>query len=184
MGGLFWLLAGVGAGVIASWVGERRVFVGEHPLEGRVAQGERIDKAVIALSDMHESQLERAQLPGAVIGLINLEEASLRDADLSRAIFGFTNCEEVEFTNAELNSAVFGFCNLEEADFSNARLRGAIFDACNLRDANFEGADLTGAQMKNCQYDGVTLPDGEDWSATTDWARFTETGHPQYWRAG
>lgn len=180
---LFWLLAGIGAGALATWISDRRVFVGDTPLEGRVARGERLDKAVIGFMDASETPLVGAQLAGALIGFANMEEVDFADANLGGAVFGLTNGEEINFANARLDNAVFGLCNLEEANFSGASLRGAIFDGCVLRDATFEGADLLGAQIKNSACEGLTLPDGSDWSPATDWARFTQSGHPQFWRA-
>ena len=68
LGSLFWLLAGVGAGALATWMSDRRVFVGDGPLQGRVARGERVEKAVIGFMDVSETPLTGAQLPGALIG--------------------------------------------------------------------------------------------------------------------
>lgn len=107
----------------------------------------------------------------------NLYAASLVDADLSGQ-----NLARVNLRHANLRGA-----NLTYANLIGANLTCAHMDGVTLVLAHLHGADLTGATLKGANLYGVhcdedtILPDGSNWSEDTDFARFTDPDHPDFW---
>ena len=82
--------------------------------------------------------------------------------------------QEADLSGTDLRGVNFWQSNLAGADLRNADLRGA----------NLTEADLNGANVSGMQSDQTTvLPDGTTWSQDTDWDRFTDSAHPDFWRS-
>jgi uncharacterized protein YjbI with pentapeptide repeats len=82
--------------------------------------------------------------------------------------------QDADLSGSDLRGVYFWQSNLAGADLSNADLRGA----------NLTGADLNRANLSSTQFDQTTvLPDGTNWSQDTDWGRFTDSGHADFWRS-
>ena len=74
--------------------------------------------------------------------------------------------------DGSLRTADLTGANLNNASLVNSDVRGVIFKQSNLRDARF----------KNAKYDRDTiLPDGSVIQSSSDWDRFTDTNHPDFW---
>ena len=98
-----------------------------------------------------------------------LYDGTARGASLWRA-----NLQDVYLTNADLQGA----------DLNRANLRGAKLTKANLCGARLLDADLLEVRLDGAQFDEETvLPDGENWTPETDWGRFIDRMHPQFWRS-
>lgn len=144
--------------------------------------------------NLSEANLDNARLMGANIRQGWFHGTSLRQADL-RSV----HVEEAEFIESDLRGADLTGAYLCDAIFENANLEGTFLDGANL-----QGAELTGANCKNMRWQGAQLnwprsddsitfsaakfdentclPDGTRWTAATDFSRFTDPTHPQFWQ--
>jgi len=72
---------------------------------------------------------------------------------------------------------------LTDGSLQGANLRGANLQGAALSKANLQGARLLGANLQEVLVPGgALLPDGTEWTLYTDTARFTDFGHPDFWR--
>jgi hypothetical protein len=112
----------------------------------------------------HEEALEAAQM---LRSRGWLQDGTLALADLSGA-----RLEGANLQNADLRSA-----RLLNADLEGVDLRGADLTRANLTGANLQGALLQGAILE------ATVPPTDQYSGGgDDWTRFTDPGHPDFWR--
>ena len=89
------------------------------------------------------------------------------------------NLQEADLRGANLQEAILWLANLQEANLRVANLQEANLWGTNLWGANLQGADLGGATFD----ENTMLPDGTKWTPGTDMARFTDSGHPDFWRS-
>jgi hypothetical protein len=138
------------------------------------------------------ADLAQAHLPGAPLAGANLQGTDLWDANLQGACLTEVNLQGAHLWNADLQGAC-----LRRADLQRAHLRGADLQGTDLTEANLHGAYLRGAHLQRAILAGAnlqeaslekatidettTLPDGTQWTPTTDMARFTD---PDYARSG
>jgi hypothetical protein len=87
------------------------------------------------------------------LGFLNLEDSSLVVHDLIGA-----NMHDTNLIGAQLTYAHFGLANLT----------GVSLDGASLEETHFTG--------------NTTLPDGTQWSPSSDLSRFTDPDHPDFWR--
>jgi hypothetical protein len=132
---------------------------------------------------LRDVDLSFADLSGALLFVADMEGATMFSAILQRADLSSANLQDaflqgVDFQEAVLEAVNFQSAVLEEANFRDANLKAANFSGASLLSANLEDADLA-----NAQFDANTiLPDGMNWTADTDMARFTDSAHPDFWR--
>jgi hypothetical protein len=139
-----------------------------------------------------EANLENANLNEADLSSANLNGTQLRNTKLERAYLRWTqlveaNLESANLAGANLYGANLRQAHLEAANLTDANLWGADLtnadlQLANLCDANLSGARLAGAKLMGivCDHDTI-LPDGTQWDVTTDWSRFTDRQHPDFW---
>ncbi|MGB7338882.1 MAG: pentapeptide repeat-containing protein [Phototrophicaceae bacterium] len=93
----------------------------------------------------------------------------LFDGTLHRKSFAFAHLTGVDLSGA----------SLRKTDFQGANLQDAVLIDTNLQGANLQGSSLIGARMDAVQCDHKTrLPDGQYWSANTDWTHYTQGKSP------
>jgi hypothetical protein len=150
---------------------------------------------------LHEIHLESANLENADLCRCGLPEADLEGANLQHAVLSEADLKNADLMNADLREAQLTHIHFDGATLANANLNGANLQyAClrgaSLYDAEFEGADLDYADLRGscllyanlskatlngARFDETTvLPDGEEWTPTTDLRRFTDETHPQF----
>lgn len=105
-----------------------------------------------------------------ILGL-NADEGVLYQQDFYKADL---RCADMRQTLQETD---FYKANLQGADF-----RGAFVLKCNMSETDLTGALLRGARFHSTEFSGSTLPDGTLYSDNSDLARFTDPGHPAYWK--
>lgn len=167
-------------------------------------EGVELRRADLSNADLSSSRLQKANLHRAKLNDADLREADLSDTDLSGAwlqkarlwdanLTG-TNLWQARLHNADLrrarlNDARLNECRFHEADLRDCKFNNALLADARLNNARLQGADLTGADLSRAMLDAVecsiatVLPDGNPWGPATDWRRFTDPAHPQFWRS-
>ncbi|WP_369780641.1 pentapeptide repeat-containing protein [Streptomyces sp. R33] len=117
--------------------------------------------------DLHDTDLQSANLREAVLTRADLRNAFMFVADLSDADLGRARLDGAVLRNAKLFHARLGVADLSDADLSGARLGGAdLSDAklgranlasAYLGDANLRSADLRSADLSAAYLGGVNL---------------------------
>jgi uncharacterized protein YjbI with pentapeptide repeats len=127
---------------------------------------------------MSNANLLEVGLAKATLIHTNFAKAGFWDVYLREAYFLGANLQGADFWMADLQGAHFTFVDLRETNLNQANLKGATFwMQANLTDANLLYADLTDTRFDN----GTILPDGNQWTPTTDMRRFTDPKHPDFW---
>lgn len=99
------------------------------------------------LLDLHEINLDTADLRGAKLGGVDLQGASLRGAKLDRAIL----------TGALLYGAHLEGAFLQQADLRATRLVGTFLLGAHLKQARLQGAYLNGVNLSRADLTGACL---------------------------
>lgn len=145
-------------------------------LQNADLSGARLAEARLADADLRGATFNlETSFAGAHMAGANLEGADLRAMNLGVA-FGE---KPVDLSGANLRQANLGGVNLWGVNLAGADLLDAGLQGANLRDANLAGADLRGTQFN----ERTTLPDDSAWVEGTDLTRFTDPGHPDFWRS-
>lgn len=119
-----------------------------------------------------------------------LKHGLLQGARLSRANLEGANLQQVIMADVRLGLANLRHAKLTEANLQCAYLQGTILEGTCLRGADLRGANLNDANLNGARLDDSTifspetiLPDCTYWTPGTDVARFTDSHHPDFWRA-
>jgi uncharacterized protein YjbI with pentapeptide repeats len=151
-------------------------------------------EAIMIYADLQEANLGEANLQGANLGTAsiqkatlakaNLQGADLTHADLQKADLTGANLQGVSLWEANLQEANLWEANLQKADAQGANLRGVSLWKAHLQGANLWEANLQEANLEHAHFDEDTiLPDESNWMPGIDIARFTNPGHPEFWRS-
>lgn len=153
-------------------------------LEDGSLQGANLRKANLQYARLRDSDLRRADLTFANISRAGLNGAKLQGAHLRSANMHGSWLIGAKLVDADLHEAKMQRTKMRQADLYRANLLGANLDSAELMATNLQDADLENAQLSGVTFDRQTiLPDGETWTAETDMARFTDSGHPDFWRS-
>lgn len=138
-------------------------------------------------SDLRVANLEGAKLWKADLQGVNLQWANLKYANLNGAVLVGANITQARLWGTKLGGADLRGANLAEAALYRAILHGTTLCEANLERVHLEGAKLENADLRGANLTGAmcdeltTLPDGTQWNADADLARFTDPAHPQAW---
>jgi hypothetical protein len=146
-------------------------------LPGADLRGAEYQWADLRGADLHGANLEGTDLRGA-----DLDGADLGQANLTEANLTWTSLQQADLCEANLTGADLHYAHLSGADLRGADLRGASLRLVDLEDVDLSGAWLEGADLENSRMDGVTLPDGSQWTVRTDLRRFTDARHADFWQ--
>jgi uncharacterized protein YjbI with pentapeptide repeats len=129
----------------------------------------------MALPDLSQADLGRAQLSGA-----DLHWAVINRADLGAASLVGANLSEADLFGAELNAADLTNANLYaawlfRADLGQANLSGAHLMRASLSEADISGANLSGAALSGANLTWADLEGANFSGATTDATTFANT---------
>ncbi len=147
-------------------------------------QGVNLSGAQLTKANLRDAQLQGANLQGALLKETQLIEADMQGANLSRAILEHTflsgaNLNGANLSGAKIQTSLWGVslcdANLQEADLTEAELFKTNLSGANLRGATFADAKFS---------TDMILPDGTHWNDQTDFARFTDPTHVDFWRSG
>jgi hypothetical protein len=131
--------------------------------------------------DLHQAEIQGADLTGA-----QLPGANLRDAQLQRALLHRVQLEGADLvgaqlqgaylTGAQLQGARLNGAQLQEASLIFARLQRASLAAAELQDAYLGDAQLQGADLTNAQLQGAIANAETRWPDGWDQARIAAAG--------
>ena len=141
--------------------------------------GQDLKWADLSGADLRRANLSGADLIGANLSGANLSEASLEDAGLRGA-----DLTGALLTQAILKQADLHWAILRNADLSGADLQGADLQGADLDNVTLKGANLEGANLRNVHLVGTILPDGSDWTPSSNLRMFTDPTYPDFWRPG
>lgn len=153
--------------------------------------------------------LDGISLRDADLRNINFTKARLRSVDFRNAYLMNATMTHGDFLQSNLHGAILHNAGMVGANFDGSILKSADMKNSSLRQASLQNADLTqsnlyrvrlietnlsgtslnGANLKSAEIRDVIcnsqtiLPDGTTWVPTTDWTRFTDETHPNFWRA-
>jgi general stress protein CsbA len=145
-----------------------------------------LESANLENADLCRCILPEADLEGANLRYALLNEADLKNADLMNADLCETQLSHIDFNgaslaNANLNGANLQYASLLGASLYDADLEGAYLDYADLRGSCLLYANLSKATLSGARFDETTvLPDGENWTPTTDLRRFTDAADPHF----
>lgn len=128
------------------------------------------------------ARFTKASMEGAMFDLAHLENANFDQADLRGARIG-QYLAKASFLEAQLCYAVLSG-DIQNVSFRYANLQAALFIKADLRGADFTEGNLQGLIIKDSYWDESTiLPNGNPCRAETDFLRFIDIDHPDFWRS-
>ncbi len=148
-----------------------------------------------------KSILQKANLRGASPGKVTINNANLHRAymlssDFTGSIFSGAVLDDAFLVGARLEKASFRDASLRNADLREAKLNNAYLMFANLEGANLMDAeleqvhffmkwlgDLDDAKVSVNAPRQLILPDTNPADIDTDFARFTNPNHPEFWRS-
>ena len=132
--------------------------------------------------DLGGADLQAMSLRHASLKAVHLAGATLRGADLLRASLQDANLEEADLSAADLTLAHLQNTNLAKADLRGANLFEGSLQGADLTGANLRGATLEEPGYGRAMFDANSrLPDGSRWVPQTDFTRFTDPDHPDFY---
>lgn len=134
--------------------------------------------------DLSKANLSEVVLPSGSL----LRGARLFDAELKEAKLAQANLEEANLQYANLQGADLAWGKVQNAKLAWADLEGANLHKAKLEGASLAQANLQGADLSEAKFDETTKlpdpdPDHHYWTPDTDMKRFTDPGHPKFWRS-
>jgi uncharacterized protein YjbI with pentapeptide repeats len=148
-------------------------------------------------ADLYEADFTQAYLRGSVfdnaigfgckfnganLGEVSMKYAVFEFADFEKAHMNISNLTNVNLQNANLKRTALGRTNLSYAILGGANFKGADLDDSFMLGCKLESANSFGF-VDVAEFDENTvLPDGCNWSPTTDMTRFTDPNHPNFWQ--
>ncbi len=140
----------------------------------------------------------------------NLNGATLVGANFAGGMFEGTSIQKADLRDANMEEAFLDACDLRGSDLTSANLKGVSLQQADLRQSFLDGVDLRGADLQNAQLEGASLkgakvawsvtsedcvifppakldettclPDGTMWTSATDFNRFTDPQHLEFWK--
>lgn len=141
-------------------------------------------------SYLYESTLDDCNLENTLFEKANLGSATLWNVHLQKAILNYCNahrvsisgsCRSASFQYADLRASNLGG-DLRECNFLGANLMNAWIGFADLRGVTFRKATLLGVILKEVVCDETTiLPDGTFLRTLSDFQRFIDANHPEFW---
>ena len=107
--------------------------------------------------DLHNTNLETANLREAILKGALLYEANLQAADLQAAVLDEANLQFAILWEANLQKAGLLVAELQWANFEEAKLQGAFLYRAKLQGAKFFGTNLEGADLSEANLNGTDL---------------------------
>jgi hypothetical protein len=101
--------------------------------------------------DLHDTDLQGANLQEAILYRANLDGANLQYADLTGANL------QASLDGANLQGAFLYRANLQGALLEEANLQGALLEEANLQYAELQEANLQGANLREANLQGANL---------------------------
>lgn len=146
-------------------------------LEGANLSLANLEGANFLGANLKDANLSGANLKGATLRA-KLEGANLTQANLEEADLVYSNLKGVKLLDTNLEGADFREANLEGVtffgtDLKHANLIGTSMKGVKLLGTNLEGADLRQANLEDAILLSVILPDGTEWTESTDLSLFT-----------
>ena len=112
---------------------------------------------------------------------IFFSDADFRFSDFSGANLENTFLRNARLTEAKLFGAMFKNADLQGADLSEAFLAGADFTGANLKHAKFVPPYNLNYISEQKEVEMFTLPDGNLYPLGSDFSRFTDPNHQDFW---
>lgn len=167
----------------------------------RKVQSPRPEIAQDAFDDLRKLQMifgEDSVLRKGVFTEVRPMEVDLRYANLSDSIFlSDADFRFSDFSGANLENTVLCNARLTEAKLFGAMFKNADLQGADLSEASLAGADFTGANLKHAKLvppykikyisepkeaGMLTLPDRKKYALGSDFSKFTDPSHPDFWR--
>jgi uncharacterized protein YjbI with pentapeptide repeats len=149
-------------------------WLNDGSLQGSYLFNANLQGINLSRANLRGANLPVANLHGANLTYANLQGTNLQSADMEGARLGVANLQGANLVEANLQGAHLSYVNLQGAHLDGVNLRGAHLDEANLQDARLDRAMLD---------EGTMLPDETHWRPQTDLGRFTNPGHPEFWRS-